>query len=81
MQVLEKRSLKNSAMWNPSLRSLRPLRETHSVSFPVHFPTSNSEEPKITTRNGCEATAGRAKGSALDREIALLNTDFALDRR
>jgi hypothetical protein len=24
---------------------LRPLRETHSVSFPEHFPTPNSEEP------------------------------------
>jgi hypothetical protein len=34
-------------MWNPSLRSLRPLRETHSVSFPEHFHTSNSEEPKF----------------------------------
>jgi hypothetical protein len=27
------------------LRSLRPLRETHSVSFLEHFPTTNSEEP------------------------------------
>jgi hypothetical protein len=25
--------------------TLRRLRETHSVSFPEHFTTSNSEEP------------------------------------
>jgi hypothetical protein len=49
MQVLEKRSLKNSATWKPSLRSLRPLRETHSVSPLEHFPTPNSEEPNFLT--------------------------------
>jgi hypothetical protein len=40
-------SSKNTSMRNPSLRSLRPLRETHSVSFPEHFPTPNSEEPRM----------------------------------
>jgi hypothetical protein len=38
------------------LRSLRPLRETHSVSPPEHFPTPNSEEPEFYQELRCNGS-------------------------
>jgi hypothetical protein len=36
---------------------LRPLRETHSVFFPEHFPTPNSEDPTFSLFNSFNAAS------------------------
>jgi hypothetical protein len=61
MQVLGKRAKKtylskNSASISSPLRALRPLRETHSVSPPEHFPTTNSEEPEFYQERRCNGS-------------------------
>jgi hypothetical protein len=57
-----------------ALRSLRPLRETHSVSFPEHFPTPNSEEPKVKMLQ-------RGSGRSLTRDFREGNVRESIVKR